>query len=65
MKITQTLELSEEERNAIAATIGICEELSDKTHRQVIDVFEFLYSLAEDRHNYMLEDSEIDLSDMD
>ena len=63
MKITQKLELSEEERNAIADTITLCENISEKTHRSVIEVFDFLYGEAQTPHNMI--DREVDLSEMD
>ena len=63
MKITQKLELTENERIAIAGVIDMCEELSEKTHRSVIDIFDFFYGQARTSNNMV--DAEIDLSEMD
>lgn len=63
MKITQKLELTENERIAIAGVIDMCEELSKKTHRSVIDIFDFFYGQARTSNNMV--DAEIDLSEMD
>lgn len=48
MEVTQTIKLTEEEREAIAKVIGLCDEISElKSNISIMDVFDYLMSNAE------------------
>ena len=46
MKVTQTIELEDNERLAIQKTLGICDEISDIAHCSMEDVFDYLSEVA-------------------
>ena len=46
MKVTQTIELEDNERLAIQKVLGICDEISDIAHCSMVDVFDYLSEVA-------------------
>ena len=47
MKVTQTIELEDKERLAIQKVLGICDEISEIAHCSMVDVFNYLESIAD------------------
>lgn len=56
MKVTQTIELEDNERLAIQKALGICDEISDIAHCTMTEVFEYLAGVAGiiDEYKYSL-----------
>jgi hypothetical protein len=47
MKVTQTIELEDNERLAIQKVLEICDEISDIAHCSMVGVFEYLTDVAD------------------
>ena len=47
MKVTQTIQLQDDERLAIEKVLGICDEIADIAHCSAKDVFDYLAEEAE------------------
>ena len=47
MKVTQTIQLEDEERLAIQKVLRICDKISDIAHCSMSNVFEYLTEMAD------------------
>ena len=47
MKVTQTIQLNDDERLAIQKVLGLCDEISDIAHSSMANVFDYLIDTAE------------------
>ena len=47
MKVTQTIQLNDDERLAIQKVLGLCDEISDISHCTMANVFDYLVDTAE------------------
>ena len=56
MKITQTIQLQDDERLAIEKVLGLCDEISELAHCSMRDVFDYLAGEAEivDEYTYCI-----------
>ena len=52
MKVTQTIQLSDDERLAIQKVLGLCDEISDIAHCSMRDVFDYLTAEADIIEDY-------------
>ena len=52
MKVTQTIQLSDDERLAIQKVLGLCDEISDIVHCSMLDVFDYLRANAKVVEDY-------------
>lgn len=47
MKVTQTIQLNDDERLAIQKVLGLLDEISNIAHSSMADVFDYLVDTAE------------------
>ena len=47
MKVTQTIQLNDDERLAIQKVLGLCDEISDIAHCSMSNVLDYLIDTAE------------------
>ena len=52
MEVTQTIQLSEDERLAIQKVLGLCDEIADVVSCSMLDVFDYLRANAEVVEDY-------------
>ena len=59
MKVTQTIQLSDDERMAIQKALCLCDEISEIAHCSMRDVFDYLTAEAEyvDDYKYSIGDT--------
>ena len=59
MKVTQTIQLEDNERLAIQKVLGLCDEISEIAHCSMREVFEYLTDMAEivDEYKYSIDDT--------
>ena len=60
MKVTQTIQLNDDERLAIQKVLGLCDEISGIAHCSMVDVFRYLVEGVSDNvddYKYITEDT--------
>ena len=66
MKVTQTIQLQEDEKLAIEKVLGLCDEISELAHCSMRDVFDYLAGEADivDEYKYSMHNNVFQIAEI-